>query len=107
MAGHTRTVATGQTRRTPGGKTRRVREHRPAGEAEQARRRKEHHGSRSLATDRIAKAGDPLAQLAAAVGYVRSANAKYAGDAEVTAAVQALLEAGDRIYQHGNRKGGR
>jgi len=107
MAGHTRTVATGQTRRSPSGKTRRVREHRPAGEAEQARRRKEYHGARSLAVDRIARAGDPLAQLSAAVGYVRSAAAKYTGDAEVTAAVQALLEAGDRIYQHGNRKGAR
>src|SRR5699024_2199254 len=107
MAGHTRTVATGETHRSPGGRTRRVREHRPAGEAEQARRRKEHHGARSLAVARIARACDPLAQLSAAVVYVRSASAEYTGDADVTAAVQALLEAGERIYTQGSRKGAR
>jgi len=104
VAGHTRTVATGQTRRTTSGKSRRVRQHHPAGETEQHRRQKEHQGARSLALDRIARARDPLTQLTAAMGYVRSARAKYHGDADITALVQAVIDTGDRIYTHGSRK---
>lgn len=106
MAGHVRTVDTGKTRRTTGRRTRRVREHLPPGEAESARRRKEHAGARALAMDRINRESDPLAQLSHAVSYVRSAAAKYRSDADVSAAVQMLAEIGDRIYSNGTRKKG-
>lgn len=107
MAGHTRTVATGRSWRTGSGKSRRVREHLPPGEADKERRRKQHQGARTLATDRIKRERNPMAQLAHALAYVRSASAKYRADADVTAAVQTLLDVGDRIYTTGTRTGGK
>lgn len=101
MAGHVRSVDTGKARRTAGGKSRKVREHLPPGEVEAAKRRKQHLGARTVATDRINRARDAQAQLDIAREYVRSAAAKYTADEEITAAVQALLAAGDRIFQTG------
>jgi hypothetical protein len=102
MAGHSRSVDTGKARRTANGKTRKVREHLPPGEAETARRDKQHRGARTVAADRIARTRDPLRQLDIAREYLRSAAAKYQpnpGDLDI--AVKALLAVGDRIFQTG------
>lgn len=101
MAGHARTVDTGKARRAPSGKVRKVRRHVPPGEAETAKRQKQHRGARTVALNRISRTTDPLRQLDIAREYVRSAAAKYQPDGQVTTAVQALLAAGDRIYQSG------
>ena len=102
MAGHVRSVATGKARRTASGRIRKVREHLPPGEAEQAKRRKQHLGARTVATDQINRAGDLLRKLDIARQYVRSAAAKYtAAPDEINAAVEALLALGDRIYANG------
>lgn len=101
MAGHSRTVDTGRARRTPRGKSRRVRQHLPPGEADQAHRDKHRRGARAVAEHRMRRTSDPLAQLDAAREYVRSAAAKYRPAGHTTEAVEALLAAGDRIYQHG------
>lgn len=104
MAGHNRTVDTGRTRRSSGGKARRVREHRPAGESDGARRDKERRGARRIADDRVRKATSPTARLDAARDYLRSAAAKYHAQAELDSAVAVLLDAGDRIYTTGKRR---
>lgn len=102
MAGHVRTVDTGRARRTASGRTRRVREHLPPGEVEAARRCKQHLGARTAAANKINRANDLLKRLDIAREYLRSAAAKYEIDtAAVEAAVEALLAAGDRTYQHG------
>lgn len=101
MAGHVRSADTGKARRTAAGRPRKIREHLPAGEVEAAKRRKRHLGARTLAADRIDRARDPLRQLDIAREYVRSAAAKYTADHEITAAVEALLAAGDRIFTTG------
>ncbi len=100
MAGHGRTIETGKARRTARGRSRRIRQHIPDGEAEQAKRRKQHSGARANAVNRINRTTDPLRKLDIAREYLRSAAAKYQPDSEITDAVQALLAAGDRIYQH-------
>lgn len=102
MAGHGRSVDTGTTQRGTSGKTRRARRHLPAGEAAAARRTKAHSGARSLANDRVRRAKTPEEQLIAAHDYVRSAMAKYTPGSHTGPAVEALLAAGDRIYQHGS-----
>lgn len=98
MAGHLRTVDTGTARRTSGKRTRKNREHLPPGQAAAHARRKQHHGARTQALDRINRTSDPLRQLDIAREYVRSAAAKYQADGHVVDAVQALLAAGDAIY---------
>lgn len=102
MAGHARTVDTGKARRTPTGKARKIREHLPPGEAETAKRRKQHRGARTITLDRINRTTDALRQLDIAREYVRSAAAKYEPGGEITAAIEALLGVGDRIYQVGS-----
>lgn len=102
MAGHTRTTGTGATVRGATGKPRRVREHLPAGDAEIARRKKAHAGARSQARSHIATAQDGLRQIEAARDYVRSAAAKYHPHPDdLQPVVQALLAAGDRIFEAG------
>lgn len=104
MAGHRRTVDTGTARRTTSGKTRRVREHRAAGESAAARRDQEQKGARALVEHRIRRTKDPLRQLDIARDYVRSAAAKYQPGSELAGAIEALLTAGDRIYGTGVRR---
>lgn len=104
MAGHRRTVDTGTARRTASGKTRRVRQHRAAGESATARRDQEKRGARALVEHRIRRTKDPMRQLDIARDYVRSAAAKYQPGGEISDVVDALLTAGDRIYSTGNRK---
>lgn len=102
MAGHSRTTATGKAHRAASGKPRRVREHLPPGEAEDAKRAKAHRGAKTVALDRISRATDPLTKLNIAREYVRSAAAKYQVDEDtVTAAIDAMLAAGDRIFTAG------
>lgn len=103
MAGHHRTVATGKARRTGSGfgRVRKVRQHLPPGEADTSRRRKLRASARAIANQRITTTRDPLVQLDAARDYVRSAAAKYAHDAAIQQAVDALLAIGDQIYRDG------
>lgn len=100
MAGHGRSIDTGKSRRTTSGKSRRIRQHLPPGEAEQARRRKQHDGARTVALNRIRRTSDPLRQVDIARDYLRSAAAKYRPHGEVTGVIEALLAAGDQIYRH-------
>lgn len=105
MAGHSRTVGT--NRHAPGtsGRSRRVRRHLPPGEAAAAKRHRAHQSARSVALHHIQRTSDPLTQIDRARDYVRSAAGKYRTDqAELTSVVEALLAAGDRIYQTGEPK---
>ncbi|MHA6801771.1 hypothetical protein [Bounagaea algeriensis] len=96
MAGRSRTVDTG---RTDG--RRRLRQHRPAGEAAAARRSKEHQGARAQVEHRLGRTRDPLRQLDAARDYLRSAAQKYQPDGHLAGAIEALLAAGDELYRTG------
>lgn len=102
MAGHVHTVDTGKARRTASGRRRKIRERIPTDEAETSKRSKRHEGARTITMDRISRTTDPLRRLDAAREYVRSAAAKYLVDPEmVSAAVEALLAAGDQIFTEG------
>ncbi|GAB2763216.1 hypothetical protein GCM10027174_44880 [Salinifilum aidingensis] len=96
MAGRSRTVDTG---RTDG--RRRLRQHRPAGEAEPYRREKALRGARAQVDHRIRQERDPLRQLDAARDYVRSATRKYQPGGDLAPVIEALLTAGDAIYRNG------
>ena len=103
MAGRSRTVDTGRN-----ANGRRVRQHRPAGETEAARREKHRRGARAQVEQRVGRTRDPLRQLDAARDYVRSAAQKYHPESgsggQLDAAVQALLAAGDELYRTGTPK---
>lgn len=105
MAGHPRTVGTSRHQRGASGRARRVREHLPAGEAAPARRRKAHASARSRALAHVHRAsGDQLVQIDRARDYLRSAAGKYSIETDLTPVVDALIAAGDRIYQTGTPK---
>ncbi|WP_345368311.1 hypothetical protein, partial [Saccharopolyspora cebuensis] len=77
MAGHTRTVDTGAAVRTAAGRVRKVRRHRPAGQARVHARVKAHRGARRTVEARLRSASDPVRRLEIALGYVKSARAKF------------------------------
>lgn len=105
MAGHTRTTGTARAVTAASGRIRKVREHLPPGDGAESSdlvRRKRRNGARALVGERIARTSDPLTQVALAADYVKSAAAKYqARTGAAAAAVEALLELGDRIYAAG------
>ncbi len=99
MAGRARTVDTGKT-----DGRRRLRQHRPAGEADPHRREKQRRGARARAEQRISRSRDPVTQLLAAVDYVRSALSKYRPGGLLQPVLDALLATGDEIYRTGDAR---
>ncbi|RBM18084.1 hypothetical protein DI005_20025 [Prauserella sp. PE36] len=81
-----------------------MRQHLPAGEAEQNARRKARDGAKAVAYQRIRRTSDPMQQLDAARDYVRSAAAKYSHGPALNRLVNAMLEIGDEIFRDGTRR---
>lgn len=96
MGGRARTYDTGKT-----DGRRRLRQHRPAGEAEAHRREKDHRGARALAQQRIDRSPDAVTALLAAANYVRSAASKYRAGGLIQPGIDALLRVGDEIFRTG------
>lgn len=97
MAGHRRTAPAWGTEAS--GRARRAAlpaaEHRPPARTRRAA------NAAVLARSRLESAADSRARLAVAIGYVRSAAAKAARDAELDHAATALLRIGDRLMTGG------
>lgn len=105
MAGHPRTIPAPGARRTGPGRTRKNREHLPAGETDANRREKDAAAVRRIAYQRIRAANGPAEQIDAARAAFRSANAKYSATSEHTdAAVEALLAAAVAVIRGGTRR---
>ncbi len=107
VAGHGRTTATGKARRTPSGRTRKVREHLPDGQSAAAKRAKQHQGARRVTADRLRKAKRLITRENIARSYIGSARAKFSDpdtaefDRLHQAYIDAMVALGDHIFRHG------